>query len=64
MKIHNTDYFGQEDSSPWKKKKLTAWDIQGLSDAIAHLKIATATNDYSKIETSTTIIKHFVRKIL
>lgn len=64
MKIHNADYFGQDDSNLWEKKKLTAWDIQALSDAVAHLKIATATNNYSKIETSTTIIKHFVRKIL
>lgn len=64
MKIHNADYFGQEDSSPWEKKKLTAWDIQGLSDAVQHLKIAIADNDRSKFESSTTFIKHFARKIL
>jgi hypothetical protein len=63
MRIHNEDYFKQNDSSPWKKGNLTAWDIQGLSDAVQHLKIAIAVNDQSKIETTTTYIKHFARKI-
>lgn len=64
MRIHNEDYFKQHDSSPWKKGKLTAWEIQGLSDAVNHLKIATAVNDQSTIETSTNIIIHHARKLL
>ena len=63
MRIHNADYFGDADSAPWKKGKLTAWDIQGLSDAVHHLKIAIADKDLSKFVTSTTFINHFVRKI-
>ena len=63
MRIHNADYFGDADSAPWKKGKLTAWDIQGLSDAVKHLKIAIADKDRSKIKTSMFYINHCARKI-
>jgi len=46
-----------------KPKRLTAWELQGLSDAVAHLIDATANNDESKIETSTIIFKHHARKV-
>jgi len=60
----NRDYFEQDDPAPWKPKRLTAWELQGLSDAVAHLKTATANNDQSAIETSTTFIIHHARKLL
>jgi len=56
----NRDYFEQDDPP----KRLTAWELQGLSEAVAHLIDATANNDESRIETSTIIFKHHARKLL
>lgn len=58
----NRDYFEQDDPAP--SKRLSAWELQGLYDAVAHLKTATANNDKSAIETSTTFIIHHARKLL
>ncbi len=58
----NRDYFEQDYPAP--SKRLSAWDLKGLSDAVAHLKTATANNDQSAIETSTTFIIHHARKLL
>jgi hypothetical protein len=57
----NRDYFEQDNPAP--SKRLSAWDLKGLSDAVAHLIDATANNDESKIETSTIIFKHHARKV-
>lgn len=45
-------------------KRLSAWDLKGLSDAVAHLIDATNQKDESKIETCTIIFKHHARKVL